>query len=198
MKETRSQGSEDGFVDLTGIDYEQVLLICEALVGCGNYVLHGSNVHPPLRQLEPRPANDATRLSGNQVAIYASVAVAPALTHAVVNRKYLASRLSSYMIGYRVLRDRVIFKVTDNVYELLRQKDSEVCADGYLYVMDRASFVRSADCFFEFHAAKPLQPHRILKVSGTIGTSLFHVDAPDGYATVVPYDVEAVTTAGPS
>src|SRR5271170_3422777 len=109
-------------VDLTHDSHERVLNICLALVGCGDYVLHGSNVRPALRRIEPRQANDAAKLSGNHVAVYASVDVDAALMHAVLDRAYLSWRLNSYTIGYRVHAGIRLFKATENLYQLFKQK----------------------------------------------------------------------------
>lgn len=181
-------------VDLTRDTHERVLSICRELIGCGAYVLHGSNVRPALRRVEPRQANDAAKRSGNHVAVYASVDVDAVLMHAVLDRAYLSRRLDSYTVGYRVHAGRLLFKATDNLYRLFKQKDPQLYSDGFVYAMDRTCFVRSPEGGSEFFAVQPLAPQRTLEVSASLGAYLFRIDTPEGNDTVVPYSAEEAKT----
>ena len=177
-------------VDLTCDTQERVLSICRALAGSGAYVLHGSNVRPALQRIEPRQANDAAKRSGNHVAVYASLDVEAVLMHAVLDRAYLSSRFDSYVVGYRVQDGRLLFKTTDNIYRLFKQRDPQLYSDGYVYAMDRTCFVRSPDYASEFFSFQSLTPQRVLKVSASLGTCLFRIDTPEGDDTVIPYSAE--------
>ena len=176
--------------DLTLESSDRVLAICGALIGCGAYVLHGSNARPALWRLEPRHANDSGKRSGNYVAVYASVDVDAVLMHAVLDREYLSRCLNSYTIGYRVSCGIRTFKVTDNLYRLFKQKDPQLCSDGYVYAMDKACFVRLPDSNSEFITVQSLAPLRTLKVAASLGAYLFRIDTPEGNDTVIPYSLE--------
>jgi len=185
--------------DLTRAQPERVVSICEALIACGACVLHGSNVRPALRRLEPRQANDAAKQSGNQRAIYASTDVYAVLMHAIVDRAYLASRFDSYTLGYRVDRGRRQYRATDNVLRLFEQRDPNLFADGFVYALDRTPFEGSPDSSSEFVSRRPAVPLRTLRVSASLASHLFGTGAPDGERIVVGYgrdELEALAAHG--
>ncbi len=185
-------------IDLTHETQERALLICGALAGCGAYVLHGSNVKPVIPRLQPRQANDAAKISGNHCAVYASIDVDVVLMHAVLDTLYLRQCLGSYTVGYRGHAGRKVFRVTDNLYQLFKHRDSKVCSDGFIYVLDKSCFVRAPESPSEFYAVRPLLPERVLKVAASIGDYLFQVDTLDGRDTVRCYDDDEIRalTAG--
>lgn len=182
-------------IDLTYETYEGVLSICQSIVNCGAYVLHGSNVKPVLHRIEPRQANDAAKRSGNYLAVYASVDVDVVLLHAILNREYLSYRLGSYTIGYRVYSTGRFIKASDNLYQLFKQKDPRLFSDGYVYAMDRVGFFCCApSSSSEFFAVQPMAPQKILKISASLSAYLFRIDRPDGDDTIVPYSIEEAKT----
>ncbi|AXV89224.1 hypothetical protein [Ralstonia solanacearum] len=158
--------------DLTAADAEHILAICRALVDCAGCVLHGSPVKPALCRLEPRQANDAAKLSGNQCAVYAGVVPEAVLMHAVIDRAYLSSRFASYRLGYRFEGGRCVFRVTGNVLDLVRQSDSRLCTNGFVYALDRAFFQQSLECAAEFFSLRPVVPLRRLQVPAGLGLHL--------------------------
>lgn len=174
-------------IDLTGVPHERVLLICEALAGCGTVVLHGSNVRPALQLLEPRQANDRAKQSGNLCAVYASLDARVALLHALLDRRYLSARLSSWRIGYRHEAGQLRFCASDNLYRLFCQRDPRLLSDGVIYGLARCHFVRAAESETEFHALSAQRPVHILKVAAALGHMLFCTDGHAGSASVVRY-----------
>ncbi|EGF32844.1 hypothetical protein IMCC9480_1791 [Oxalobacteraceae bacterium IMCC9480] len=174
-------------VDLTGWPGERVLLLCEALAGCGTLVLHGSNVRPVLQTLEPRQANDSAKASGNQCALYASVDARVALMHALLDRRYLSARLGSWRIGYRWQAGQLRFFVSDNLYPLFRNGDPDLLSDGVIYVLERSHFVPAADSATEFHALSPQRPVHTLNVPAALGHDLFRTGGDVTSATVIRY-----------
>jgi hypothetical protein len=182
-------------VDLTRDDPERVVSLCRALAECGSCVLHGSNVRPMLRRLEPRQANDAAKYSGNYFAVYGSLDVPAVLMHAVLDRTYLSSCLDSYTVGYRMHGGQVLFKATDNLYALFKQKDPRLFSGGYVYVLNRTGFVPSPENRAEFFTFQPVEPEVTLAVPASLGAHLFRVDA-DGRDTVVPYSAGEAARLG--
>lgn len=176
-----------GLLDLTTVPHERVLLLCRALAGCGAYVLHGSNVRPMLSQLLPRQANDRAKESGNQCAVYASINVEVVLMHALLNRAYLSARLGAWRVACLELAGRQQFRVSDNLYQLFRQRDPQLLSDGHVYALERRHFAPAADTATEFFALGPRTPHRILRVSAALGETLFRVGAEAEGATVFSY-----------
>jgi hypothetical protein len=176
--------------DLTGDTNNFVVHYCSAIVDSGHYVLHGSNVKPVLHLLEPRQANDAAKRSGNQFAVYASLDTKDVLMHAILNREYLAHRLKSYTIGYRRIAGRSLYKATHNLYRLFLDHDPDLCSDGFVYVMGKASFICSNDSDSEFFSLQPLTPIKVLKVSALLRNILFKTNMSDGTDTIIPYSFE--------
>ncbi|MEB0136896.1 hypothetical protein QN362_16290 [Actimicrobium sp. CCC2.4] len=178
-------------VDLTAAPCERVLLMCEALAGCGTLVLHGSNVRPVLQTLEPRQANDRAKVSGNQCAVYASLDARVALMYALLDRCYLSARLGSWRVAYCWQAGQLRFCVSDNLYQLFCNGDPALLSDGVVYVLERRRFVPAADSATEFHALLPQRPVHMLSVAATLGRELFYADGDaDGDAagaTVIRY-----------
>lgn len=173
-------------IDLTGAPCERVLILCEALVGCGTVVLHGSNVRPVLQMLEPRQANDLAKPSGNQCAVYASLHVRVALMHALLDRRYLSVRLGSWRLGYRWQAGQLRFSVSDNLYQLFCAGDPDLLSEGAVYGLMRRHFVPAAESATEFHTLSPQRPVHILKVAPALGHALFRTDG-DTASPVVRY-----------
>jgi hypothetical protein len=172
-------------INLTGVSCERVLLMGEALAACGSFVLHGSNVRPVLQRIEPRQANDRTKLSGNQRAVYASLDARVALLHALLDRRYLSTRLGSWRVGYRWQAGQLRFSVSDNLYQLFCDSDPDLLSEGNVYVLERSHFVCSGDAVNEFHARSPQRPVHILTVAPALGCALFRTTGDAASITVI-------------
>lgn len=174
--------------DLTHLSSDQVVAICRALVDSGLIVLHGSH-SGPFEELEPRQANDAAKKSGNERALYATVAVEAALMHAIVNKPYLLSTLSSFTLGYAFSTGRIRFRASENLYRLFLEHSPELFGSGYVYVLAKDEFTKASDSFTEYHSGDRRLPLLVLKVPGCVADDLFIVGR-GSEDTIVEYSSE--------
>jgi hypothetical protein len=179
--------SPNGGLNLTNIANLKLLTIAHKLVDSGLVVLHGSNSPCAFTELLPRQANDAAKQSGNHRAVYATVEVDAALTHAVFNKSYVQSRLDSFTFGYRITHGQKLFRATENLYRLFIEQDPQLCTDGFVYVLDKGQFTRAADAPMEYHSCEAHKPLFTLRVSQRLREYLFIVGRSTAGDTVVQY-----------
>jgi hypothetical protein len=160
-------------IDLTSHSHAEVLAACWKVVGSGFIVLHGSNSQSPMPVIDPRQANDAAKRSGNHNAVYATIDVEVALMYAIINRAYLRSVFSEFAIGFVTYRGRRVFTATSNVYDLLCERDANVCSDGFVYLLDKSRFTRFPGASIEYQASASQVPICTLKLSGGLSHTMF-------------------------
>jgi len=140
--------------------------------------------------LHPRLADDASKVSGNLRAVYASTDVLPALLHATLNRPYLASVLRSFTIGYRRVGDSIQVRVSDNVYEMFKNGDPNVRTEGIVYVLLKAVMTQSWGALHEYHSEASVIPVASLKVPITVGESLLVFPSESRVGTLVRFSAQ--------
>jgi hypothetical protein len=181
--ELHTLGVEAGteYADLTSLPNEAVLEFFSRLARSGSLVLHGTNADHPYAILEPRRANDSSKESGNKNAVYATVDTRAALYHAIFNQEYVREKLSSYTWGEetrteggKILEEWV--NMSPELYALFKEHDPNVLSDGFVYALDRRSFVSAPDAGdIEFHSESEVTPVAACKVSKRLGDVLFVV-----------------------
>lgn len=172
---------KENHADFTSLTNEEVLNLFDDLVGSGEIVLHGTNADNPYTELEPRQANDGAKESGNKNAVYATIQTKAALNHAVLNMTYIRSKLSSFTWGEDSHGEKVIVRATPELYQMFKDHDPRLAADGYMYVLDRNNFVSAPDAGkIEFHSEESQKPLAICKVSKKLGDALFVVGQGEG------------------
>jgi hypothetical protein len=167
---------KENHADLTSLTNEEVSNLFGDLVSSGEAVLHGTNTDNPYAELEPRQANDGAKESGNKKAVYATVQVEAALNHAVFNKSYVHSKLRSFMWGEEINDGKMMVRATPELYKMFEEHDPQLVADGYVYVLDRNSFMSAPDAGeVEFHSEESQKPLATCKVSKKLGEVLFIV-----------------------
>ena len=167
---------KENHADLTSLTNEEVLSLFDDLVSSGEIVLHGTNTDNPYAELEPRQANDGAKESGNKKAVYATVQVEAALNHAVFNKAYAVSKLRSFVWGEEINDGKMMVRATPELYQMFKEHDPQLIADGYVYVLDRNAFVSAPDAGeVEFHSEESRKPLATCKVSKKLGDALFVV-----------------------
>lgn len=155
----------DGHLDLRNYTNPEVFNFFDALAQTGEVVFHGTNAEERFDALEARQANDSAKESGNKKAVYADTDAKPSLFLAVVNKNYLRSKFSGFASGWSD-DGKMIFKLSPNVYELLKSGDPNLFNDGYIYVLDKDNFINAEDAGHEWHSEidqKPLLACRVSK-----------------------------------
>ena len=140
-----------------------------SLIKDEHVLLHGTpdqiDVH-----LEPRQANDDSRESGNQNAVYATNYPDRAVFHAIVNKSYLHTKFDDFITGYsRYDADVLEFEFTKNVKDLIDAGDQEVFCDGYIHALRDETFEHSEGDDSEFQSAKAVKPIFSLLISKDLG-----------------------------
>ena len=189
LKCLKSSGNEDraNGADLRHLSTSEIIALCQQLVSTGQFVLHGSASSVLFDALLPRLADDASKVSGNLRAVYASTDVLQVLLHATLNRPYLATVLRSFTIGYRRIGDSVQVRVSDNVYEMFKNGDQKVRTEGVVYVLLRAALTHSWDAINEYYSEAPVVPLASMKVPISVGEDLIVFPSETRVGTLVRY-----------
>lgn len=183
---------KDDHADLTSLTNEQVVDFFNDLVSSGEVVLHGTNTNTPYAELEPRQANDGAKESGNKKAVYATIQVEAALNHAVFNKSYAGNKLRSFVWGEEINNGKMMVRATPELYQMFKEHDPQLVADGYVYVLDRNTFVNAHDAGdVEFHSEESCRPIAVCKVSKKLGGVLFVVGE-GGNDTISEYTPEEI------
>ncbi len=185
-------------VDLTSLSNEEVLNFFDDVARSNRFVLHGTNTNEPYAELEPRQSNDTVKESGNKKAVYATVEKFAALNHAIFNQAYVGEKLRSYAWSENnIVNDdsgaieQVQVKMSPELYQLFKEHDPNVMSDGFVYVLDKSSFVSAPDAGdIEFHSEEPQTPLVICKISKKLGDVLFFVGGGEDKDTVHEYTPE--------
>jgi hypothetical protein len=158
--------------DMRHLSTSEIIALCQRLVSTDLFVLHGSALPVLFEVLHPRPADDASKVSGNLRAVYASTDVLQALLHATLNKPYLASVLRSFTIGYCRVGGSMQIRLSDNVYEMFKDGNPHVRTEGIVYVLLKAVMTHSWDALHEYHSEASVIPLASLKVPASVGESL--------------------------
>lgn len=150
-------------------ELEEILL---SLIRSGHVLLHGTPEQIDA-SLEPRQANDSTRESGNQHAIYATNYPERAIFHAVINKAYLFKKFDDFITGYSTYEAGVLeFEFTKNVKDLIDTGDQEVFCDGYIYALDKTAFKPSEGDDSEYQTSIVAKPLFSVLISKDLGQDI--------------------------
>lgn len=158
--------------EIKSLDELDTLLV--SLVKEKHILLHGTP-YEIMDGLEPKLANDLNRETGSQNAVYATDFPERAIFHAVLNRAYLMDKFDGFVSGYSnsgTQDGRLEFKVTQNVKDLIDNGDASVFCDGFIYLLNKANFVRSEDGESEFQSKDGARPVASLLVSKDLGNDI--------------------------
>ena len=187
---------EGNRIDATSLANDDVIRFFEELARSNRFVLHGTNAETPYAVLEPRQANDDAKKSGNKNAVYATIIPREALSHAILNEKYILRKLESFKWGEDTTIDasgamRTSFTAPPEIYHMFAEHDPDVTADGYVYILDKDSFVSAPDAGdVEFHAESSQEPLAICKVSKRLESALYVIGEGNGKDTLRQWENE--------
>lgn len=127
-----------------------VLHFLDCLIFGGKYLLHGSPIQ--LNVLEPRKANDFSKVWGNIVAVYATTKSEIALFHAVFNPESLPRGIGSFRWGYASSA-----QAFTKFYASPKLNRADVWGNGHVYVLTREDF-ESLENSSEYRSFKAIRP----------------------------------------
>jgi hypothetical protein len=107
--------------------------------------------------------------------------------HAVLNRRRLSQRFSSYVVGHRVVDGALTLKVTDNVYQLATRDPMTLWTDGFVYVLDRTAFNNDGAGGSEFWSHREAVVLCVISIASSWGQQSFGVDRPGRGGSIVRY-----------
>ncbi|OGN09249.1 MAG: hypothetical protein A3J46_04585 [Candidatus Yanofskybacteria bacterium RIFCSPHIGHO2_02_FULL_41_11] len=163
--------------DLRDKSNDEVFRFFGALVDTGLVVLHGTNAEERFDKLEARQAKDTTKKSGNKKAVYAQDGITIPLGLAILNRKYLKSKLKDASAGWTSVKEKTTFEFSPNIYELYKSGDPNFFTDGYVYVLDKANFINAPDAGPEWHSEVDQDPVLAYRVSKRLAEDIFRPDS---------------------
>ncbi len=164
----------DGEVDLRTSSNEKVLNFLDSLRGLG--LFHGTNARERFDTLEARQANDSAKESGNKKAVYADEGITVPIANAILNKRYIASKFSSFVTGWSNNEDgKTVFSFSPSVYQLFKSNDPDLFHDGYIYFLDKTNFINAEDAGTEWHSESDQKAVFSFHVSKKLAESIFIV-----------------------
>ena len=173
--------------DLHAIGTREIIRLCRALLESGLFVLHGSSSKERFSTLLPSQADDSTKSSGNQNAVYAGTDAEQALVHATLNKRFLERTLASYTIGFRRVQGRMEVPVSDNLFELFQSGTPDLKEEGFVYVLLKSQMLSAFDSVGEFFTLQPIVPLASLRVPASVGEHILFTEFRGKHGTVVRY-----------
>ncbi len=142
--------------------------VIESITREHNLLLHGTPIE--INELHPKQANDDSRPSGNQNAVYATNFPERAIFHAIINKTYLSEKFNDFSTGYSSYdRDVLEFEFTKNVKDLIDKGDREVFCDGYIHALRDETFKKSEGDDSEYQSNEAVKPLFSLLISRDLG-----------------------------
>jgi len=165
-------------IDLRDLSYFDFFEHLKKEIQSKGALLHGSP--KVVDSLIPKKANDEKREEGRKIAVYGTEKPHISIFHAILNLDYLISNLSSIKSGYGMDGGNVFrFKLSKNIYDLVLAGDSDVFQDGYIYILDKSTFVKSKDSGGEYYSFSSPKILKVILFSKNIAKEMFVLDGDD-------------------